>query len=217
MSLFIPCLVWQSESFCGRERGWGFIGQEVPRSPAPQPAWATSKSLGPPPFGLLPGKLYSIPRAQPVIWKMRPYFVVLQAQLPDPHRHRPAPITGKTSHPSLFLFFCLLLKAFGRNYRFFLKDCHFVPTAVNETKGKENRAGAGGSEATHPALAPSAESSWLVCAQPHQCLYTGIPRGGCFYTVSKRCGFYTAQHRSFEFICSFILARSSILCLLYLL
>lgn len=59
-------------------------------------------SLEPPSFGILPGKLYLVPRAQPVIWKTRPYFVLLQEQLPDPNHNRPAPVMGKTYHPSLF-------------------------------------------------------------------------------------------------------------------
>lgn len=73
---------------------------------------------------------------------------------------KPAPIKGKNYYPSIFPF-PVFSKGCTINWKFFLKDFHFVPTAVNEAKGREISAGIGLSLVTHAALALSAESSWI--------------------------------------------------------
>lgn len=63
----------------------------------------------------------------------------------------------------IFLFSVLAKVVFFLtiNSKLFLKDIHFVPTTVNEAKGKENSAGTRVSLVTHTALALSAESNWI--------------------------------------------------------
>ena len=81
----------------------------------------------------------------------------------------------------IFLFFSVLSKVFFLtiNFKFFLKDIRFVPTTVNEAKGKENSAGTRVSSVTHTALALSAESNWIcLFSAPsmgvHRCTQGGV-------------------------------------------
>lgn len=78
------------------------------------------------------------------------------------------------------LLLCLIKSVFLTiNFKFFLKDIHFVPTTVNEAKGKENSAGTRVSSVTHTALALSAESNWICLfsapsMRVHSCTQGGV-------------------------------------------